>query len=44
LPRGARAQGRVGGNSALRSRDSEVLRKITVAREQARLAALLLGR
>jgi DNA invertase Pin-like site-specific DNA recombinase len=37
----ARAQGRVGGNPALRSRDPAVMRKITDAREQTRLAALL---
>ena len=37
----ARAQGRVGGNPALRTRDPVVLRKITAAREQTRLAALL---
>jgi hypothetical protein len=39
----ARAQGRVGGNPALRSRDPEILRSITTAREQTRLAALLPG-
>jgi DNA invertase Pin-like site-specific DNA recombinase len=37
----ARAQGRVGGNPALRTRDPVVLRKIAAAREQTRLAALL---
>ncbi|MGE0370742.1 MAG: recombinase family protein [Gammaproteobacteria bacterium] len=37
----ARAQGRVGGNPALRSRDPEVLRRIAAGREQARLTALL---
>jgi DNA invertase Pin-like site-specific DNA recombinase len=37
----ARAQGRVGGNPALRSRDPTVLRKIATAREQTRLATLL---
>ena len=39
----AKAQGRVGGNPALRSQDPEVLRKIVAAREQTRLAALLPG-
>jgi DNA invertase Pin-like site-specific DNA recombinase len=39
----ARARGRVGGNSALRSRDPAVLGRITAAREQTRLAALLPG-
>ncbi len=39
----ARAQGRVGGNPALRSRDPAVLRKIATARAQTRLAALLPG-
>ena len=37
----ARAEGRVGGNPALRSRDPVVLRKIVTAREQTRLASLL---
>jgi hypothetical protein len=39
----ARAQGRVGGNPALRSRDPAVLRKIVTSRAQTRLAALLPG-
>lgn len=39
----AKAQGRVGGNPALRSQDPEVIRKIVVAREQTRLATLLPG-
>jgi DNA invertase Pin-like site-specific DNA recombinase len=39
----ARAQGRVGGNPALQSRDPAVLRKIATAREQTRLADLLPG-
>jgi DNA invertase Pin-like site-specific DNA recombinase len=39
----ARAQGRVGGNPALRSRDPAVLSRIAAAREQTRLAALLPG-
>jgi DNA invertase Pin-like site-specific DNA recombinase len=37
----ARAQGRVGGNPALRSRDPVVLGKIAASRAQTRLAALL---
>jgi len=39
----ARAQGRVGGNPALRSRDPAVLGKVAAARAQTRLAALLPG-
>ena len=39
----ARAQGRVGGNPALRSRDPAVLGKIATARAQTRLAGLLPG-
>jgi hypothetical protein len=39
----ARAQGRAGGNPALRSRDPKVLGRIAAAREQTRLAALLPG-
>src|SRR3954462_3248477 len=39
----ARAQGGVGGNPALRSRDPAVLGRIVAAREQTRLAALLPG-
>jgi DNA invertase Pin-like site-specific DNA recombinase len=40
----AHAQGRVGGNPALRSRDPAVLGRIAAAREQTRLAALLAAR
>ena len=39
----ARAQGRVGGNPALRSRDPAVLGRIAAARAQTRLATLLPG-